>query len=192
VTTYQLAHMPSGTQLLVRCSGDTQPLPFTLVHLGVSGSVAVVTGTELRHGMRPSVHLIPEALATVRVAEGPAISCPHPYTHPPRQQTRREVPMSKETRRFRVATDRTRTGGMVPWSLGEEVYARHTLLHGTMQSVKRIAERGGFSYSEMLAFGVTRDDLEAALSLDLRAGRCRTCRHWGGTGHWLYETHGEC
>ncbi len=39
---------------------------------------------------------------------------------------------------------------VIPWWLAEEVYRGYVLSHGQIQSLERIAERGGFSRDEVL------------------------------------------
>ena len=38
----------------------------------------------------------------------------------------------------------------IPWWLAEEAYAHYAKLFGTSQSLKRLAERGGFGHKELL------------------------------------------
>lgn len=40
-------------------------------------------------------------------------------------------------------------GPPIPWATAELVYQGYALLYGTSQSIDRIAERGGFSWTEV-------------------------------------------
>lgn len=40
-------------------------------------------------------------------------------------------------------------GPPIPWETAEKVYAAYAALYGTGQSIERISERGGFSWSEV-------------------------------------------
>lgn len=37
----------------------------------------------------------------------------------------------------------------IPWAVAERAYAAYTQRYGTSQSLERLAERAGFSWSEM-------------------------------------------
>jgi hypothetical protein len=39
----------------------------------------------------------------------------------------------------------------VPWERAQEAYVAYAALHGTQQSLERLAERGGFGWFEFLA-----------------------------------------
>lgn len=41
-------------------------------------------------------------------------------------------------------------GPSIPWDMAEIAYATYSKMHGTGQSLKRLAERGGFGWSEFL------------------------------------------
>lgn len=83
------------------------------------------------------------------------------------QQVHRET---RQMKRFPVSDNAT-PRLMIPWSLAEEAYAAYSRRYGTDQSLERIAERGGFSYSEMDKFrrgwqnivNAEREQLESAL-----------------------------
>lgn len=47
-------------------------------------------------------------------------------------------------------TDRYQPPGQVPWSIAEEAYKVYSGKYGTEQSLERIAERGGFGWSELV------------------------------------------
>lgn len=40
-------------------------------------------------------------------------------------------------------------GPPIPWSLAEEIYEVYSDLYGSSQSLERLAERGGFGWSEI-------------------------------------------
>lgn len=40
-------------------------------------------------------------------------------------------------------------GPPIPWETAETVYVAYAALYGTSQSIERIAERGGFGWSEV-------------------------------------------
>lgn len=51
-----------------------------------------------------------------------------------------------------------RDPGWVPWAVAEAAYAVYSRRYGTSQSLARLAERGGFSWSELV--GLIRGDKE--------------------------------
>jgi hypothetical protein len=51
---------------------------------------------------------------------------------------------------FPIQGDRNRSAGHVPWSVATAAYATYSRLYGTGQSLERLAERGGFSWSELV------------------------------------------
>jgi hypothetical protein len=40
-------------------------------------------------------------------------------------------------------------GPAIPWELAETIYKGYAKLHGTQQSLERMAERGGFGWGEV-------------------------------------------
>lgn len=69
-----------------------------------------------------------------------------PYTD---ERGQRWAPVQGETiggsMRRRVAE------GWIPWELHELAWRAYAVTYGTQQSAERIAERGGFSWSEIIA-----------------------------------------
>jgi len=56
-------------------------------------------------------------------------------------------------KQFPVMLEPRRRGNLhVPWSVAEQAYTKYSSLHGTRQSLARLAERGGFYESEMDRF----------------------------------------
>lgn len=55
--------------------------------------------------------------------------------------------MSESTRMFPM-----QGGPDIPWWLAEVIYAGYSTAHGTGQSLERLAERGGFGWSEVPIF----------------------------------------
>lgn len=53
----------------------------------------------------------------------------------------------------------TRLAGYVPWAVAEKAYETYARLYGTDQTLERLAERGGFAWSELvwLLQGAQRD-----------------------------------
>jgi hypothetical protein len=51
-----------------------------------------------------------------------------------------------------------RPSGSVPWGIAEAAYVVYARRHGTSQSLQQLADRGGFSWSELV--GLLRDDEE--------------------------------
>lgn len=43
-----------------------------------------------------------------------------------------------------------RSAGSVPWSVAEVAYQTYSKLYGSNQSLERLAERGGFGWSELV------------------------------------------
>lgn len=44
-------------------------------------------------------------------------------------------------------------GPVIPWSVAEKIYVLYSGVYGTHQSLERLAERGGFGWSEIPLFG---------------------------------------
>ena len=63
--------------------------------------------------------------------------------------TERMFPIQGETDRN---TGIKRKAGQVPWGIAQLAYNHYSKLYGTSQSLERLAERGGFGWSELYNF----------------------------------------
>lgn len=60
--------------------------------------------------------------------------------------------------------------GEISWELHERAFAEYARTYGRSQSAERIAERGGFSWSELIAFLAGDTSSEAVRAVYLRLG----------------------
>lgn len=59
-----------------------------------------------------------------------------------------------------------RLGGQIPWGLAEVAYRNYVKHYGSSQSLERLAERGGFGWSELLYLLTDDDEAKAPVSVD--------------------------
>ena len=69
----------------------------------------------------------------------------------------RRFPIQGETRHREDRTLEHVPPSSVPWSEAEHAYTTYSMIYGTMQSLERLAERGGFGIEEFRVWRSGKD-----------------------------------